>query len=328
MKAAPAAPKEEPRPAPAPPKQEPQQPQPAPTPQESHASAHAPETAAFKSESDTKSESDAKAGGATKVEVVAPEPSPTAPPRPEPAVIRSTPPPVVEAKPAPPEVKAAPVEVKRAPESPEESLTEAEPLAGQALEWARLLTSRPSLGGEAGEVRAALGLWLKEWRLLAVQQKFDALPDACLTTRVWKAEAEVIKSYGRAAAALESEAAGKWTLEDALAQVARAFGDSPETYARRTRLLEDLCGFVETVAARERVRAYLTAAEPTGIDELETARRELLGLAHDSNNFSTRSAASASSVCGASGARATASFTPRCMIKLWARAARAKRYRI
>jgi hypothetical protein len=75
------------------------------------------------------------------------------------------------------------------------------------------------------------------------------------------------------------------TLEDALAQVARAFGDSPEMFARRTRMLEDLCGFVETVAVRERVRAYLTAAEPTGIDELETARRELLGLAHDSNNF-------------------------------------------
>lgn len=289
VKAAP-TPKEEPRPAPAPTQREPS----AQTQRESHASAPAWETAAVKSESD------AKAGGATKVEVAAPSPSPAATPRPEPPVRQSAPPPAAEAKPAPPpevksvpvevkstpvEVKAPPVEVKTAPESPEESPAEPEPLSARALEWARLLTARPSLGGESGEVRAALGLWLKEWRLLGVQQKFDALPDSCLTTRVWKAEVEVIKSYGRAAAALESEAAGKSTLADALALVARAFGDSPETFARRTRLLEDLCGFVETVGARERVRAYLAAAEPTGIDELETARRELLGLAHDSNNF-------------------------------------------
>jgi hypothetical protein len=285
VKAAPALLEETPT-EPAPPVQE----TPAPA---ARASAHAPEADAVKSESD------AGAGGAAKVEVAAPEPSPAAPTRPEPAVRQSAPPPAAEAKPAPPEVKAAPPEVKRppaevktapaevkgAPESPDESPAEDEPLSAQALEWARLLTSRPSLGDEAGEVRAAVGLWLKEWRLLSVQQKFDALPDSCLTTRVWKVEAEVVKSYGRAAAALESEAAGKSTLEEALAHVARAFGGSPETFARRTRMLEDLCGFVETVAARERVRAYLAAAEPTGVDELETARRELLGLAQDSNNF-------------------------------------------
>jgi len=167
---------------------------------------------------------------------------------------------------------------------------ESAPLPAEALEWARLLTCRPSLGtaegrDARGEVRAALGLWLKEWRLLGLPQKFEELPDACLTTRVWKAEAEVRKSFGRAAEALETEAAGKLQLEEALVRVAEAFRRSPETLAARTRTLEDLCGFVETVAARDRVRAYLAAAEPTGVDELETARRELLGLAHDSNNF-------------------------------------------
>ncbi|HEX8559882.1 MAG TPA: DUF6079 family protein, partial [Pyrinomonadaceae bacterium] len=152
-------------------------------------------------------------------------------------------------------------------------------------------TSRPSLaggGGSRAEARAALAQGLKEWRLLGLQQRFDALPDACLTTRVWKAEAEVRKSFGRAAAAVEAEAAGKATTEEALARVAEAFRNSPETFARRVLVLEDLCGFVETVAARERVRAYLVAAEPTGVDELEIARRELLGLAHDSNNFLDR----------------------------------------
>jgi hypothetical protein len=102
---------------------------------------------------------------------------------------------------------------------------------------------------------------------------------------VWKAEAEVRKSFGRAAAALEAEAAGKVSLDEALARVAEAFRNSHAIFGRRTRTLEDLCAFVETVAARERVRAYLAAAEPTGVDEIETARRELQNLAHDSNNF-------------------------------------------
>jgi propanediol dehydratase small subunit len=195
-----------------------------------------------------------------------------------------------ETKTAPAEVKSAPSEVKGSPETSEEASAEAAPLPAEALEWARLLTSRPSLGtadalDARAEVRAALGLWLKEWHLLDLPRKFDALPDSCLTTRVWKVEAEVRRSFGRAAAALEAEAAGKMTLEESLTLVARAFGESAEMLARRMRALEDLCGFIETVAARERVRAYLVAAEPTGIDELETARRELLGLAHDANNF-------------------------------------------
>jgi hypothetical protein len=167
---------------------------------------------------------------------------------------------------------------------------DSEPLSEGSLEWARLLTGRSSFGASAGldargEVRAALGLWLKEWRLLGLQRKFEALPDSCLTTRVWKAEADIRKSFGRAASALELEVAGKTPLEVALAHVAEAFQHSPDTLAQRTRTLEDLCGFVETVAARERVCAYLAAAEPTGVDELETARRELLNIAHDANNF-------------------------------------------
>jgi outer membrane biosynthesis protein TonB len=219
---------------------------------------------------------------APKVEVSAPEP---------PKVEPSAPSPKVEESPrlsAAEEVRAKAEAVGAA--SDEKVGTDAETLSAELLDWARLLTGRSSLceaqGGQVhGEVRAALALWLKEWRLLGLPQKFDALPDACLTTRVWKAEAEVRRSFGRAAVALEAEAAGKINLEDALGRVAESFRRSPGAVARQTRTLEDLCGFVETVGARERVRAYLAAAEPTGVEELETARRELLDLAHESNNF-------------------------------------------
>jgi hypothetical protein len=226
-----------------------------------------------------------------------------------PAAAQETAPKVEAAAPEHPKVEP-PAPSPRAPEGPRTAAAEeahakaepagaasddrvvadAEPLSAELLDWARLLTGRASLGEAEGghvqaEVRAALALWLKEWRLLGLPQKFDALPDACLTTRVWKAEAEVRRSFGRAAAALEAEAAGKIKLEDALGRVAEAFRRSPGAVARQTRALEDLCGFVETVGARERVRAYLAAAESTGVEELETARRELLNLAHESNNF-------------------------------------------
>jgi hypothetical protein len=178
----------------------------------------------------------------------------------------------------------APDDVSRPPSG------EAEAPAEELIGWARLLTGKASLGSGAGpraheEVREALGLWLDEWRRRGLRQKFEALPDGCLTKRVWGADGDVRKSFGRAAAALEAALSGKLTLEESLARVADAFRRSPETFALRARALEDLTEFVEGFAARERVRAYIAAAEPTGLEEIETARRELLDIAEDPNGF-------------------------------------------
>jgi hypothetical protein len=168
--------------------------------------------------------------------------------------------------------------------------SETRALPERLVEWARLLTSRPTLGTIEGrdareEVSAALAAWLGRWRACGLQQKFDALPDGCLTTRVWKAEAEVRKSFGRSASVVADARDGKISFEDALARVADAFKNSPEVFERRARLLEDLNEFVEGFAERERVRAYLATAEDTGEGFAETARRELLALADDPNNF-------------------------------------------
>ena len=179
----------------------------------------------------------------------------------------------------------------RKPEdAPRPKTAEAQPLAGGLIEWARLLTGKASLGSAGGphareEVREALAAWIEEWRRRGLRQKFEALPDGCLTKRVWGADGDVRKSFGRAAAGIEAALAGKLSLEEGLAQAAEAFHGSPETLAQRARLLEDLTEFVEGFAARERVRAYIAAAEPTGLEEIETARRELLDIAEDLNSF-------------------------------------------
>ncbi|HYY95604.1 MAG TPA: DUF6079 family protein, partial [Pyrinomonadaceae bacterium] len=164
----------------------------------------------------------------------------------------------------------------------------AEPLAEELIEWARLLTGKSSLGAGGGardEVSETLAAWLDEWRRRGLRQKFEALPDGCLSKRVWGADGEVRKSFGRAAAALEAVLVGKLSLEEGLARVAESFRRSPENFAQRARTLEDLTDFVEGFAARERVRAYIAAAEPTGVEEIETARRELLDIAEDPNGF-------------------------------------------
>ena len=152
------------------------------------------------------------------------------------------------------------------------------------------MTGVESLGGSGAagaeeEVSAVLAEWVGEWRAQGLRQKFELLPDWCLTTRVWKVETEVRKSFGRSAAAIEAALAGKTALASALRHVAESFGYSRERFAQRARSLEDLKGFVESRPERERVRAYLAAAEATGVDEIETARRELLSIAEDSNNF-------------------------------------------
>jgi hypothetical protein len=160
------------------------------------------------------------------------------------------------------------------------------PGAGELSEWARLLTGDASLaslaepeGREA--VRAALARWLDTWRALSLRQKFEALPDNFATTRVWKVEAGVGKTFGRAGAAVEAALAGKISLEEALGRVGAAFRHSPDIFDARARDLTDLTELVEGFGRRERLRAYLAAAEGTGIDEIETARRELFNIAGD-----------------------------------------------
>jgi hypothetical protein len=161
------------------------------------------------------------------------------------------------------------------------------PLSEESVEWARMLTGAESLSASSSyeEVCAALKSWVGEWRELALRQRFELLPDWCLTTRVWKTEADVRKSFGRAAAAVEAALAGRGSLASSMRQVLEAFGHSRERFAQRARSLADLKGFVESRPERERVRAYLAAAEATGVDEIEAARRELLNISENSNDF-------------------------------------------
>lgn len=159
--------------------------------------------------------------------------------------------------------------------------------------WARLLTRQPELESitnpQAREaVRAALTQWLEAWRSARLLESFDAQPDAGLTTRTWKLAAGARKSFGAAADAVEAALADIISLEEGLQRVADAFGDAPEQFERSTEHLTQLSNSISGLSLREKARAYLATAEPTTIDEIESARHELLAMIEDMQSLFER----------------------------------------
>ncbi|HEX8845204.1 MAG TPA: hypothetical protein VF791_11200 [Pyrinomonadaceae bacterium] len=156
--------------------------------------------------------------------------------------------------------------------------------------WAARLTGR-TLPGSLDEpdardqVRAALAEWQKSWRADNPLKNIEALPEEGLTTRSWNLGAAVRKSFGKAADAAEATLAKTISLEEGLERVALAFNNSAEHYERSREQLSQLESFVQGLPEWERARTYLSLAEPTHIDEIESARRELLTIAGDVHNL-------------------------------------------
>jgi truncated hemoglobin YjbI len=158
--------------------------------------------------------------------------------------------------------------------------------AAELTDWARRLTGRqdlPQINDAEGlaRVRAALSEWLAAWRESTLLADFDEMPDSGLTTRSAKLASHVRRTLGAAADALDSALSTDAPLEDALQRVADVFASSHEEHARASRQLELLRAYVSGVALREGVRDYLLLAEPTGVEQIESARRELLAICED-----------------------------------------------
>jgi hypothetical protein len=162
--------------------------------------------------------------------------------------------------------------------------------AEELTAWARLLTGQAQLASiaepEAREaVRAALSEWLESWRAGHLLEKYEALPDEGLTTRVWGLAQAVRRSFGSAAESIDALFADTISLEESLQRVADAFGDSLEQFNRHQDQLKKLATFVDGITARTQARAFLSLAEPTSQGEIESARRELLAIGDDVHNL-------------------------------------------
>ena len=162
--------------------------------------------------------------------------------------------------------------------------------AEELTEWARLLTGNELLTTiarpESREaVRAALSEWLSSWREQNLLQAFDSLPDESLTTRAWALARDVRKSFESAAETIETVIADTISLEEGLQRITDAFADSTETFAQRVEQLKMLTDFTARISVRERARAYLASSEPTTLDDIESARRELMAIIADAHTI-------------------------------------------
>jgi hypothetical protein len=161
----------------------------------------------------------------------------------------------------------------------------------ELCKWASLLTENTGLPASLSfreaqdQVRAALAEWQGDWSDGNPLKNFGELEDEGLTTRVWNMAEAVRKSYGTAAVAVEAALSNSISLEEGLQRVANAFRDSEERLAANKERLAGLTTFVKELPERTRACAYLSLAEPTGIDEIESARRELLTIAGDVHNL-------------------------------------------
>ena len=158
--------------------------------------------------------------------------------------------------------------------------------AEELTEWARRLTNATELASIADPlareaVRAALKTWLEAWRGRRLLEKFDTLPDEGLTTRAWNLAQSVRKTFGVAAESIEAALDQTISLEEGLQRVADAFADSFENFQRGAERLAALSSFTNGLEARTFARTYLLLAEPTSMNEIESARRELLGISED-----------------------------------------------
>ncbi|MFL6211342.1 MAG: hypothetical protein ACJ74W_21015 [Pyrinomonadaceae bacterium] len=156
--------------------------------------------------------------------------------------------------------------------------------------WARQLTNNNALASlaEAGaraSLRAALGAWLADWRAHALVGRCEQLPDSGLTLRVWQLVKLVRRTFGVAAEAVAATLADTISLEEGLQRVADAFGNSPVQFAESAAARAALTAYIAELAEREQVRAYLAGAEPTGVEEIECARRELLLSTDDAHSL-------------------------------------------
>jgi hypothetical protein len=152
--------------------------------------------------------------------------------------------------------------------------------------WSSRLTGRalPASLADADArdgVRGALAQWLQTWHAESPLDDFDALPDEGLTTRVWNLAATVRKSFGHVAETIAATLAKTISLEEGLERIAFAFDNSPDEFKRHSEMLAQLKSFMRALPQRERRRAYLSLAEPTNVEAIESARRELLVMTED-----------------------------------------------
>jgi hypothetical protein len=106
----------------------------------------------------------------------------------------------------------------------------------QLLNWAVILTGDRSLktlriSDARLKVYEVLSQWLVEWQRKRVVERFDALPDENLTSKIWRTAASVKKTFSVVAESIDALIQDKVELFACLLMFADVFANSEEEYA-------------------------------------------------------------------------------------------------
>ena len=145
------------------------------------------------------------------------------------------------------------------------------------LRWAVLLTGDTSLKTlRNSDAAVRLSDWLGEWRKARLIERFDMLPDEKLNSKLWRIAANVKKTFGAAAEAVDNLLQEKVQLDNCLQSIADIFADSEEEYESKKKDLDALGECIGRLAERDKINTYLTLCEPTNDPETEELRCSLL----------------------------------------------------
>jgi hypothetical protein len=159
--------------------------------------------------------------------------------------------------------------------------------------WARTLTANETFKtiddpDDRARIREALEIWLKNWLDARILERFEDLPAEILTTRIWRLESVVEKTFGRVAQTVEAALDESISLEECLQRIADAFSDSEQEFVNATKALATLRDFIDGIGERKRVWEYLAVCETTEDVQIEHLRENILQIVNEMTNAPDR----------------------------------------
>lgn len=150
----------------------------------------------------------------------------------------------------------------------------------ELIDWARTLTAVDTFQTlddpqDREQIRQALTNWLSDWKAAKTLERFEKLPEDSLNTRVWRLAANVGKTFGAVASAIEDLMEESISLEECLQAIADAFLNSEKVFIDRTKDLVKLEDFLNGADLRNKVWEYISLCEITEDEVIEALRKEL-----------------------------------------------------
>lgn len=147
-------------------------------------------------------------------------------------------------------------------------------------QWAKTLTGIDTFQtidnpSDSEMIIEALKVWLLDWKNAKLLERFEALPEEVLNTKIWKLARHAQNTFGIVEVTVESVLSRAISLEEGLQRIADAFSDSEEEFyfcAKNLVVLED---FISGLGLRKRIWEYLALCEATGDEEIEELRYKL-----------------------------------------------------